>query len=518
MSDTYFASLDIGTTGVKAMIVNQSGKVKSKTYREYPCEYPRPGWVEQNVDIIWEKICEVAKEAISKANIQVDNVRSLGISSQRGTFIPVDNDIRPLMNSIVWSDARADKELNWILENIGQEKYHKISGVHASSLWSYAKIKWFIDNKKDMFEKTYKILNGQEYFLNMLGSEQISTDPSSITLNGMLDVSKLTWSSKLCDLINLPMEKLPPMGTPARMVGKITKEASEQTGFAIGMPIAIGGGDQQCAAIGAGITKEGMVELTIGTAMVMVAHTDSKKEDKHRQVLIGGSAIPGKWNMEGLQFTAGSALKWMRDNFALTEISTAKNLNLDAYNIINLEASGSPVGSKGLLFLPFFQGQVTPNYDDNARGGFLGLSFIHNRKDIMRAIMEGVSLETNMVKEAMESVLGKSFNTIRITGGGAKSDLWCKIQADIFGSSVERLMESDCTSLGAAILGSYGCGFYKNINEAVEQMVHLMDTIEPNEKNHQLYIEEYNIFKNTFNLLSKNNIFKDIAEFQRRRF
>ena len=518
MLDTHFASLDIGTTGVKAIIVNQSGKVKSKTYREYPCEYPRPGWVEQNVDTMWEKVCEVSREAISKANISANTVKSLGISSQRGTFIPVDNNIKPLMNSIVWSDARADKELSWILENIGQEEYHKISGVPASSLWSYAKIKWFIDNKKDLFERTYKILNGQEYFLNKLGSDEISTDPSSITLNGMLNVDKLNWSNELCDLINLPLEKLPPMGTPARMVGKITKETSEQTGFAIGMPIAIGGGDQQCAAVGAGITKEGMVELTIGTSMVMVAHTDSKKEDKHRKVLIGGSGIPGKWNMEGLQFTAGSALKWMRDNFAFTEMKAAQNLNIDVYNIINLEASESPVGSKGLLFLPFFQGQVTPNYDDNARGGFLGLSFIHDRKDMMRSIMEGVSLETNMVKEAMESVLGKSFDTVRITGGGSKSDLWSKIQTDIFGSPVERLVESDCTSLGAAILGSYGCGFYKSINEAVGQMVHLLDTIEPNEKNHQLYREEYSIFKNTFNLLSKNNIYKAITEFQKKWF
>jgi xylulokinase len=154
------------------------------------------------------------------------------------------------MSSIVWSDTRADKELVWILDNIGSEKYHRISGVPVSGLWTYAKIKWFIDNKRDIFEKTYKILNGQEYFLHKLGSDEISTDPSSITMNGMLDVDNLTWSKELCELISLPFEKLPPMGTPARMVGKISKEASEKTGFSRRMPIAIGGGDQQCTAIG----------------------------------------------------------------------------------------------------------------------------------------------------------------------------------------------------------------------------------------------------------------------------
>ncbi len=518
MADIYFASLDIGTTGVKAIIVNQSGEILSKAYEEYPCEYPKPGWVEQNVDVVWEKLCSACREAIFKLNRPTNLIKTLGISSQRGTFIPVDKNIKPLMNSIVWSDTRADKELSWIFKNLGKERYQEISGVPFSGLWSYAKIKWFLDNKKDIFEKTFKILNGQEYFLNKLGAKDLSTDPSSITLNGMLDVNKLTWSTELCELIGLPMDKLPPMGTPARMVGEISKEASEKTGFAVGMPISIGGGDQQCAAIGAGITKEGMAELTVGTAMVMVAHTETKKVDKLGKVLIGGSGTPGKWNMEGLAFTAASALKWWRDNFSNSEIEAAQNMELDVYQLMDLEASLSPVGSKGLLFFPFFQGQITPNYDDRAKGGFLGFTFVHDRKDVIRSIMEGVSFEANMVKEAMESVLGSSFNTLRLSGGGSKSILWCHILADVFGRPVERLIEPDCTSLGAAILGAYGCGFYKSVNEAVEQMVHRKDSIEPNEKNHKLYKEEYLIFKNGFEALSKNNIYKEIADFQKKWF
>ena len=518
MSDMYFSSLDIGTTGVKAMIVNQYGKVISKAYREYPCEYPRPGWVEQDVVIMWEKLCEASNEAISKLNKPADSINSLGISSQRGTFIAVDKNINPIMNSIVWSDTRADKELVWILENVGKERYHKISGVPVSGLWSYAKIKWFIDNKKDIFDKTYKILNGQEYFLHKLGSDEISTDPSSITMNGMLDVDNLAWSRELCDFINLPVEKLPLMGTPARMVGKISEEASQKTGFARGMPIAIGGGDQQCTAIGSGIIKEGMAVIILGTGMPIVTHIDSRKKDDQRKVLIGGSGIPGKWDMEGIQLTGGATLRWWKENFAYQENKSSQELGIDVYKIIDMEASKSPVGSKGILFFPFFQGQSTPSYDDNAKGGFLGISLFHNNMDMMRSVMEGTSFETNMVKEAMETVLGKSFDTIRLSGGGAKSDLWSKIKADIFGRPVERLKEPDCASLGAAILGAYGCGFFKNIEEGVQNMVHLMDAIEPDEKNHQLYREEYDIFKKTFELLSKNDIFKNIAGIQKKWF
>jgi xylulokinase len=514
--EIYLAGLDIGTTGVKALITDTNGNVIGMAYREYPCIYPYPGWVEQDVEYMWIKICEALREVIQKSSINPRLIKSLGISSQRGTFIPVDNNIKPIINSIVWSDGRADEELKWIKENIGEEKYHKITGVPISSMWSYAKIKWFIDKRKELFDKTYKILNGQEYFLFRLGADELSTDPASLTLNGMLEISKLDWSRELCEKINLPLEKLPPVGTPARMVGRVSKEAAELTGLEEGMPLAIGAGDQQCAAIGAGVVREGMAEITIGTAMVMVAHIDSRKEDLKRQVLIGGSGIPRKWDMEGLTFTAGAALRWWRDQYAYVEKQAAEALGLDAYDLITLEASKSPSGSKGIIFFPCFQGQTTPYYYNYARGGSLGLSFIHDRKDIARSILEGVSFETKMVINAMEEVLGKSFDVIRLSGGGSKSPLWNQIQADIYRRTVERLKVSECTPLGAAILGAAGCGIFNTVEEGVKEMVHPLDKIEPNTKNSEFYQEEYEIFKESFEVLKNNNVFEKIAKFQKK--
>ena len=336
-NNIYLAGLDIGTTGVKVLITDLKGNVVGFSYREYPCTFPFPGWVEQNVEDMWDKICDATKEVITKTNVKPDQIKSLGVSSQRGTFIVVDKNMRPLMNSIVWSDARASKEVQWIKKEIGDKKYHEITGVPISSMWSYAKIKWFIDNKKDLYEKTYKILNGQEYFLYKLGAEELVTDPASNTLSGMLDIDNLNWSKYLCDKINLPIDKLSRMSTPAKQIGRISKAASEETGFAVGMPIAIGAGDQQCAAIGAGIIKEGMAEITIGTAMVMVAHIDSRKKDPENEVLIGGSGIPNKWDMEGLTFTAGAALRWWRDVFAQSEKNLANELGLDVYDLITLD-------------------------------------------------------------------------------------------------------------------------------------------------------------------------------------
>jgi xylulokinase len=512
----YLSGLDIGTTGVKAMIADTDGSVIGVSYREYPCVFPHPGWVEQDVELMWGQICEAAREVITKTGIDPEKIRSLGISSQRGTFVPVDRNNKPLMNSIVWSDARADRELAWIKDEIGAERYHEISGVPISSMWSYSKMKWYIEKQPELWEKTHKLLNGQEYFLFRLGAEDFSTDPASITLNGMLDIDNLNWSTELCERIGLPMDKLPPMGTPARQVGKVSKSAAEQTGFAQGMPIAIGGGDQQCAAVGAGIVKEGMAEITIGTAMVMVAHIDSRKEDTRRQVLMGGSGIPGKWDMEGLTFTAGASLKWWRDNYAQGEKQAADYLGLDVYDIITLEASQSPVGSRGYLFYPFFQGQVTPSYHDQARGGSLGLSFIHDRKDTARAILEGVAFETKMVISAMEEVLGRPFDILRLSGGGSKSELWNHIQSDIYGRTVERLKVSECTTLGATILGAAGCGVFNSVEEGVSRMVHPFDKIDPDHGNNELYSEQFEIYRDAFYTLKESGMYERLAAFQKK--
>jgi xylulokinase len=306
------------------------------------------------------------------------------------------------------------------------------------------------------------------------------------------------------------------MGTPARMVGKISKEASSETGFPKDMSIAIGGGDQQCTAIGAGVIKEGMAVVILGTGGAIIAHIDTRRKDKEKKVVFGGSCIPEKWDMEGLQATGSGTLKWWEENFSQSENSAAQEFGLNVYEIINLEASKSPPGSKGLVFFPFFQGQSTPSYDYYAKGGFLGISFAHNKKDIIRSIMEGTIFELNMIKEAMETVLGKQFYSLRISGGGTKSDLWNHIQADIYGKPIERLKITDCASIGAAILGAYGCKFFTSIEEGVEQMVSVIETIEPVEKNHQIYSEIYDIFLKTFNLLSKNNINKELAELQRK--
>jgi len=515
-SSNYFAGIDAGTTGTTVMLVDLNGEVIETSYREYPCTYPHPGWVEQDIVLVWEMICKASQEIFYRTGINPIDVLSIGVASQRGTFVCVDSTGSPLHDSIVWNDCRASDQANRLSEKIDSENYQRITGMPISALWSAPKIMWLVENRPDIIDETHKIINGQEYILGRLGAETLFSDPSSLTLSGMMDIDCLDWSDKVISALSLPMEKFPKMVTPSRQEGVVSKKASSETGFAKGTPVCRGGGDQQCAAIGAGIIAEGMAEITIGTAAMMVAHIDSRKEDPGKYAYIGGNAIPKKWNMEGGAFATGACLRWWRDTFGQMELETATRKGLDVYEVMTHEASKAPPGCKGHLFFPFFNGQVTPTYDSCARGGTLGLTLAHDRATMIRSVLEGTAFELKMVVEALEKVLGRPFDVIRLTGGGAKSELWTQIQSDIYGRPIETLQISECTTFGAAILGAFAAGVFSSIEEAVLTLVKPRSSIEPNTKNFELYDELYSIFHDTYQLLREARIYERISHIQNR--
>ncbi|NLC66884.1 MAG: xylulose kinase, partial [Clostridium sp.] len=318
----YFAGIDAGTTGASVIIFDEKGAEVSSGYSEYKTKHPHPGWVDQDMHELWAGVVEASKQATSKFKGNIKDVVSIGISSQRGSFVPIDENWEPLMDSIVWSDGRATKETQWIRDSIGSDEYYATSGLSPSSLWVYPKIKWVMDNLPDIYEKTWKFVNGQEWILNRLGSKEVFAESSALNYNGMFDINTLDYSDKLIEAINLDKDKLPPILHELRPVGKVSKEASLLTGFAEDTTISPGGGDQQCAAVGSGVNREGLAELSLGTAAVMVAQVDEIKDVKivGTGVSFGSHAIPGKWDMEGTSHAAGEALRWWRDTYGQPEV------------------------------------------------------------------------------------------------------------------------------------------------------------------------------------------------------
>jgi len=512
----HFAGIDAGTTGATVMLVDIGGEVVGTAYREYPCIYPHPGWVEQDIECVWEKICAASKEVFYTTGIDPSTVSSIGVSSQRGTFLCVDSDCNPLHNSVVWNDCRATEQAVKLSERIGPDRYQQITGMPVSALWAAPKIMWIVENQPSLIERTHKIINGQEFLLNRLGAERLFSDPSSLTLNGMMDIDRLDWSDEVISAIGLSREQFPPTVTPARQEGKVSAKASLESGFARGTPVCRGGGDQQCAAVGSGVVREGMAEITVGTAAMMVAHIDSRKEDPDKCAYIGGHALPGKWDMEGGAFATGACLRWWRDTFGHHESDTARRLGLDVYDLLTLEASKAPPGCKGYLFFPFLNGQVTPTYDNCARGGGIGLTLAHDRATLIRSVLEGTAFELRMVIGALEKVLGRPFETLRLTGGGAKSDLWTQIQSDVYGRPIQTLRVSECTTFGSAILGAVAAGVFQTVEEAIETLVHTRNSVEPNIKNHELYDELFAIFGETYRVLREHRIYERLSRLQSR--
>jgi xylulokinase len=513
-SKHYFGGIDAGTTGVTVMLVREDGDVTGTAYREYPCRYPHPGWVEQDITLVWEKVCEASYEAINKSGVDPEGIISIGISSQRGTFVCVDDKIRPLHYSIVWNDTRATEQAKEISQDIGEDRYREITGMPVSGLWAASKILWLVQNEPRIVDDCHAIINGQEFLLHQLGAESLFSDPSSLTLNGMMDIEALDWSRDVVNSLGIPFDKLPPMTTPAHLEGRVSRGAAEKTGFAVGTPLCRGGGDQQCAAIGAGVVREGMAEITIGTAAMMVAHIDSRREDQNKRAYIGGHAIPHKWDMEGGAFATGACLRWWRDVYGGMEKRNSADLGIDVYDLLLLEASRSPVGSRGHIFFPFLNGQVTPTYDNTARGGTLGLTLAHDRPAMIRSVLEGTGYEMRMVVESLEEVLEKPFDLLRVTGGGAKSKLWLQIQSDIYGKPLETLRVSECTPFGAAILGAVGAGVFGSIDEAIDVLVKPGSLVEPDKDNHSIYNELFSIFCDAFYVLRERKIFERISKFQ----
>jgi xylulokinase len=513
-----FVGIDAGTTGSKVALFDARGTVLGSGYAEYPSLHPHPGWVEQDVDVVWQGICRASRDARAAANVVDEAIRSIGFSSQRGSFILLDADERPLAPAILWNDSRAQEVEAVLAQRIAPEDYRRISGMPISASWAVAKIAWLLRHRAELMALVRHICNGQEYFTRRLGADRLETDPSSLTLNGMLDIRALDWSAAICAAAGIDLALLPPVGVPGARVGRLSASAAADTGLPSGTPLCRGGGDQQCAAVGAGVIRQGLAEVTLGTSAMMVAHLDDPALVQGAAPYVGGHAIAGKWDAEGGAFSIGSCLKWWRDQCARDEVARAAAEGGSAYDALVAQASEAPAGSRGAVFHPFFAGQVTPYYDATARGALFGLTLDHDRACLTRALLEGCACEVRMLVEGMERDLAGGLSELRLTGGGARSPFLMQLHADILRRPIVLLRSHECTVLGAAILGAVGCGHFASIAEAVEAMVGVSRTVEPDASTEDVYAELYGIFRLAYETAAAGGVYRRLYDFQRRWF
>ena len=473
----YLVIFDIGTTAAKTIIFDASGSILDKAYQEYPTQTPSPGIVEQNPEDWWIAIKTSAKKAFHLSKIDPKAVAGIGVITQRATVAPVNKNAEVLYPAMTWMDARSSPSADALSEQYPQR------GM-------LSKILWLKDNLPDIFEKAYKFITVDAYVYYKLTGNFVSDFTNSAY--GPLDIGKLRWSDELSDAAKIPIEKFSSLLSSGKIVGELLPQAASEVGLAAGTPVVIGGGDQQCSALGLNATSPGIIKATTGTGTFVDAVIDKPLFDLYdplTRTFCIPHVIPNKWAFEAVLPGTGLIYRWLRDQFSLKEVETARSVGVDPYDILNLEAASIKPGSDGLIVIPLFM---------FSRGIVWGLSFSHTKAHLARAILESSGYGMNFFIEVMDGQ-GIEVSEIRVDGGGSRSALWRQIQADITGKPIVLTSAiEDASALGAAILTSYGVGLHKTIDKAIAAMVKVTEKITPIPENREVYNRIYPKFADIF--------------------
>jgi xylulokinase len=452
--------------------------------------------VEQNPEDWWKAVCASTKELLNSVRIQPNDIACIAFSGQMMGCVAVDRQARPLRNAIIWADQRAVAEAQNILDGVGMETAYRITGHRASPSYSGAKILWVRNHQPDVFAQTFKFLHAKDFVVARLTGNFV-TDYSDASGMNLYDLNVRDWSSLILDAIKLDRSILPELHASTDVVGEVTPKVADEVGLAPGTPVVIGGGDGCCAATGAGVVREGSAYNYIGSSSWIAIATPEPIVDPAMRTFTWAHLVPDMFSPCGTMQAAGGSYQWLRDNFCLPEKDSASQLNLSPYELMNLQAEQSPAGANGLLFLPYLLGERSPRWNPKARGAFIGLSVKHTRADIIRATLEGITLNLRVILEAFEEQ-GAKIEAMRVIGGGARGRVWRQIMADIYNKPILRpVLLEEATSLGAALAGGIGVGLFKDFSIA-EELTPILDIVQPNPAVKPLYDQLYKIFNQSY--------------------
>ena len=512
--EKYLLGVDVGTTGTKAMVFGLSGDAVGTGYEEYICDYPRPNWVEQDAALLASAVRRVVREAVNAAGVPPESIVSLAVSAQRDCLLLVDAEDKPL-KMISWLDNRADEQVEKIEKETGADEFYRLTGLPLSTAWILPKIMWVQENDPVMWEKTARVVQLHDFILHSLGADNYYNDMPDASFWGFYETDKMDWNMGIAEKYGISSNKLPIVKSPGAKVGYVSAEVSKETGLSENTLLCVGAGDQNCAGTGAGVVRPGAASVSLGTGGLAIVFLDRPFRDKQGKGIITINAVHGNWQIEGLQNGSAGVLRWFRDQLALYDKAEAEKDGEDAYARIDRLIAKSKQGADGLVFLPYLASANTPRYDQDARGTLVGLSLIHTRGDIARAVMEGITLDQKDILTSIRAA-GVEIERIRIMGGATKSELWNQLQADCYGVPVETLKITDAAVMGAAICAGVGAGIYPDIPSAADALVRVDRTYMPSPDMVEFYDESYRLYVKTYEALSgKDGVFERIAARQK---
>jgi len=484
---SYLMGVDLGTSGVKAMIIDYEGNAETVSHVEYGIDIPFEGYAEQRPEAWWKAAVSAIKSVLEKSGVQARDIKGVGLSGQMHGAVLINKNLDPVRPAIIWCDRRSKAQVDEINDKIGRERLGRLALNPVATGFQTASMLWIKEREPSSFSAAYKVILPKDYIrLKLTGT--LGTDITDASGTLAFDTASLKWSDEIIGTLGLDMEKYPPCNAPQDPAGEVTREAASETGLMKGTPVVYGGGDQPMQAVGNGIISPGVVSSTIGTGGQIFTPVDKPLYDKELRTHTFCSALPGVWSIMGASLSAGLSLRWLRDNI------------LSGLDFKGMDAGAEKLspGSGGLLFLPYLIGERTPHMDPYAKGVFFGLTLETTRFHMARAVMEGAvyALRDSL---GIFSSLGVQIKNVIASGGGAKSRLWVKMQADILGREVRTSKAAEQACMGAAITAGVGLSVYPSFESACGRLIKYDDEIiYPDEENMKIYDHYYNVYKSLY--------------------
>lgn len=458
----------------------------------------RPLWAEQDPDDWWRASKEAIRGVLASAGASGVDVAGIGLTGQMHGLVMLDEEHRVIRPALIWCDQRSQRQVDSINDTLGREEVVRCIANPMLTGFTLPKLLWVRDYEPEYFARIRKILLPKDYARFRLTGE-FATDVSDASGTGLFDVVNRRWSPEMASGLGLDSSILPRALESSEISGKVSPETANETGLVPGTPVVAGAGDQAASAIGNGIVRPGMVSCTIGTSGVVFAYFERPAYDPEGRVHTFCHAIPGVWHVMGVTQGAGLSLQWFRNRLA-PGIS---------YDDLTREAAESPEGAHGLFWLPYLMGERTPHLDANARAAWIGLTAKHERRDLARAVLEGVCYSQ---KDGLEIIakLGAEPESVRLSGGGAKSAFWHQLFADVFGRRVATLETQEGSAYGAALLATIGTGEYANAAEVCAAALKEAANKSPCEAAAGRYRKRYEVYRSLYPAL--RHAFRSISE------
>ena len=490
-----FIGVDLGTSAVKLLLMDAQGEIKNVVSKEYPLEFPQPGWSQQNPEDWRKAVMEGIPELLQ--GFDGADVAGIGCGGQMHGLVVLDKDDNVIRPAILWNDGRTARQVDYLNETIGKDRLSALTANIAFAGFTAPKILWMKENEPDNYAKIAKIMLPKDY-VNYILTGVHACDYSDASGMLLLDVEHKCWSKEMLDICGVSEDQMPRLFESFQCIGTVKPEIAEVLGISAEVKVAAGAGDNAAAAIGTGVVGEGGCNISLGTSGTVFISSKSFGVDKNN-ALHAFAHADGGYHLMGCMLSAASCNKWLMDEIFQTSDYTAEQVPI----------TDDKLGENHVYFLPYLMGERSPINDTNARGTFIGMTMDTTRADLTQAVLEGVAYAIRDSVEVARN-LGIEIKSSKICGGGAKSPLWKKIMANVLNVKLDILESEQGPGMGGAMLAMVACGEYETVQAACDKIVHVASIVKPEPELVAKYEKRYQQFKKIYPACKQ--LFADFAK------